>query len=318
MQNTICLKCGGHIPNKIIIDDKSAYLHAYRKYCLICSPYKPRLESLDNYVLNQTQMQILQGHLLGDGYCLMTNSSANAYFGITRKLEDKDYLLWSANNFSECLTPDSIRERVRYDKRTKNTYYSIVMNTRSARVFTEQYAKWYKNGKKIIPIDLTLTPLVLAVWIADDGCIFSRKTSKTSETTICLTIGTNGFEYTDVQFIYEQLVAMYGNKIYMYEKKRNQYVISTSHKQTVKLICRDIDPFFPPMSRKSDIWLNTEIDLWNDTVYNISNTPLFACPYCNSKDVIKKGIYKTSIVESQKYLCKECGEKYKIPLTFFT
>ena len=60
------------------------------------------------------------------------------------------------------------------------------------------------------------------------------------------------------------------------------------------------------------------LDDYYDTVYNISNTPLFACPYCNSKDVIKKGIYKTSIVESQKYLCKECGEKYKIPLTFFT
>jgi hypothetical protein len=45
--------------------------------------------------LTDIQRQILDGHLLGDGYLRLhkEKGSKNAYFAINRKLEDEDYSL---------------------------------------------------------------------------------------------------------------------------------------------------------------------------------------------------------------------------------
>jgi hypothetical protein len=41
--------------------------------------------------------------------------------------------------------------------------------TRSLPELTEIYREFYQNGKKIIPDDLSLHPLSLAIWFMDDG-----------------------------------------------------------------------------------------------------------------------------------------------------
>lgn len=59
--------------------------------------------------LTDVQKQILEGHLLGDG-CLHIHSISgkNAGFSMSRKLEDENYLLWTASNFKNFITPNGI------------------------------------------------------------------------------------------------------------------------------------------------------------------------------------------------------------------
>jgi hypothetical protein len=56
-----------------------------------------------------------------------------------------------------------------FDNRTAKTYHNTKMQTHRTELFEEQYQRWYPNGKKIVPQDVALTPLSLAIWFADDG-----------------------------------------------------------------------------------------------------------------------------------------------------
>jgi hypothetical protein len=256
MKTKICLSCNQEFPRSIKIDGKRINLDG-RSYCLECSPYGSNnskklkyLKEHENDKLDDTQKQILNGHLLGDGGLVISKRSINAHFKIQRKLDDKNYLLWSASFFQNMMAPLSIGEGNTFDKRTNKTYCFIYLKTKSSSLLTEYHHKWYPEGKKIIPKDLILTPLTIAVWLADDGCI--RHVYRKS---LRIEFATYSFSKNDVDFLHSQLVDRYGNKIIIQKiNKEGQFIIRSTDTQTVKGILRDIDPVFPPLYRKSDIW----------------------------------------------------------------
>ena len=61
--------------------------------------------------------------------------------------------------------------------------------------------RWYPEGKKIIPRDVSLTPLSIALWLCGDGT-----TKKTGLISFC----TNGFTYTDVEYLRFRLYEILG------------------------------------------------------------------------------------------------------------
>lgn len=119
------------------------------------------------------QYQIFIGSILGDGHLSFpAKDSYNPHYAVTRCARDKKYLEWHAANFSDFSKTDCLKDGESFDVRTNKTYYWSRFRTRSCSIFKEQRKIWYRNHIKIVPKDLQLTPLSVAVWFCDDGCIY--------------------------------------------------------------------------------------------------------------------------------------------------
>jgi hypothetical protein len=108
----------------------------------------------------------LVGSLLGDGTLRRQNSTRriNALFEVNHSLEFRDYVDWKWRHFqSFVLTQPKSRKG-----NGKRVAYRFT--TRSLPVFTRYYEWFYPGSRKVIPHDLTIDALALAVWFMDDGC----------------------------------------------------------------------------------------------------------------------------------------------------
>ena len=134
------------------------------------------------------------------------------------------------------------------------------MYTKRIPLFTHYYKNWYPQGKKQIPSDFSLTPLTVAVWIADDGTIqINEKTMNGAR----LSFATNSFPIDDVVILYEQLSEKYGDGISVVKvSNTEQHIINVNRIETCKTIFRDIDAVFPPLSRKPRIWRQERFNLF--------------------------------------------------------
>lgn len=146
--------------------------------------------------LTNTQNSIIIGSLLGDGciskpiiYKPTGNIKSQSYFIKSQARKSREYLEWHF----EQLKPFSsnLYDGMNYAKGICNERSAF--RTSSNKIFTELRKKWYPNGKKIVPKDLELNSLLLAVWYADDGCIRVRKRE--------LTISTCGFNIIDCEYL---------------------------------------------------------------------------------------------------------------------
>lgn len=114
--------------------------------------------------LSSTQDAIIVGSLLGDGTLRKQGTRINALLEVNHAYKYKEYVDWKYNLLKEfILTPPKHRIG-------KGNRVAYRFTTRSIPSFTKYYNKFYVNGKKIIPNDLSLSSLALAVWFMDDGC----------------------------------------------------------------------------------------------------------------------------------------------------
>ena|SRR3989338_8496328 len=113
--------------------------------------------------LTKAQKSILLGTLLGDGSLRLAKGKKNALLEVNHGIRQKKYVDWKYQYFHDIvLTPPKMRQgnsgRIAYR-----------FTTRSIPVITVYHNYFYSNGKKVIPPDLVLNPLALAVWFMDDG-----------------------------------------------------------------------------------------------------------------------------------------------------
>jgi len=253
----LCTNCGEEFNVRQIKNGKLLKLYD-RNQCLNCMPYckeKNIRTKLKNNKLNSIQEQIFNGHMLGDGYLSKRPNDKNAKFGILRATQDLEYLQWSAEYFNEYLTTRGIKDSSFFDSRTNKIYYRSDFYTRSLPVFTEYYNKWYPEGYKIIPTDLTLTPMTIAIWLCDDGCITKTKKALT------IAFSTDCFPKSNVVILKNKLIDLYGGRIRIQERSYNpgKFQIYISHTPTSIKIINDIKNIFPNLNRKSDKWAGIDL-----------------------------------------------------------
>ena len=120
---------------------------------------------MDNTVgsLSQMQISVIIGSLLGDGYLRIISGRRNAFLEINHSIKQKDYVDWKYTVLKN-ITVSAPKERIIDKTRTAYRFY-----TRQLPELTQLHKKFYRDGKKIVPDDLFLTPLSLAVWFMDDG-----------------------------------------------------------------------------------------------------------------------------------------------------
>lgn len=110
--------------------------------------------------LSEVQQQLILGCVLGDGYL---RKKTNAHLQITHSIKQKEYVDWKFHILKNLVITAPKAYRGNADRIGYRFF------TKSLPEFTEFYDRFYKNGIKIIPDDIKLSPLSLAVWYMDDG-----------------------------------------------------------------------------------------------------------------------------------------------------
>lgn len=115
------------------------------------------LVATGGYAPNLPQAEVLDGCLLGDGHFDPQGryQSTQLYGEYPLRKEEMLSSLGSRGNTITRAPPRKPQRRMRMP---------VSLWGRQER------ARWYPDGKKIVPRDLSLTPRVLAVWYMDDGC----------------------------------------------------------------------------------------------------------------------------------------------------
>ena len=177
--------------------------------------------------LTKVQESILIGTLLGDG---TMRKKINAYLEINHAFSQKELVDWIYSKFKNLVLSSPVK-RKNNGKRIAYRFF-----TRSLSVLTPFYDKFFKNGKKVIPNNLKLDSLGLAVWFMDDG---SKSRSSIYLNTQQFTIN----EQKKLMFILKDQFGLLStlNKDKSYFRIR---VRSESSKKMVKIIEKYVLPSF--------------------------------------------------------------------------
>ena len=145
--------------------------------------------------LSNEAKQWINGELLSDG-CLYSQSKWSARFIYTSKHEE--YIL----HISDTLNSFGIKQCGKIHKIYHKKYncYSYHYVSLTYEELLPIRKLWYPNGKKIIPRNLKLTPVVLLQEHIGDGCLKHPKDGRPY-----IKLYTNGFLIEDVERLVEEL-----------------------------------------------------------------------------------------------------------------
>lgn len=138
-------------------------------------------------ILSNEKLQILNGCLLGDGTlekqpCKSSNFSYSS--------SELDHVQVAYKLLSEFASPSCKNgPRKRKD--------GFRFRTQSNIFFYKLRQKWYPEGKKIIPQDLTLSPLTCLWWYLGDGHLAKKKQQ--------IELATQCFNEVDIDFLVQKL-----------------------------------------------------------------------------------------------------------------
>ena len=120
---------------------------------------------MDNTVgsLTQQQKSLIIGTLLGDGYLRIIPKRKHALLEINHSFAQKEYVDWKYEILKN-ISGSPPKMRKGNGSRIAYRFYS-----KQLPELTALYQLFYRETKKIIPVNLTLDPTSLAVWFMDDG-----------------------------------------------------------------------------------------------------------------------------------------------------
>jgi len=113
--------------------------------------------------LTQQQKSIIVGCILGDGYLRKLPGRKDAFLEINHSIKAKEYVDWKYSILKN-ICKSAPKARKIDEKRIAYRFF-----TKQHPEITEMYKQFYQNGKKVIPKNFRLDPLMLAVWFMDDG-----------------------------------------------------------------------------------------------------------------------------------------------------
>lgn len=113
--------------------------------------------------LTQVQRSVIVGSLLGDGYVRIVRGRREAFLEVNHSYAAQAYVDWK---YMMLRSMSRSAPKIRSGNGKRIAYR---FTTRQLPEITELYQDFYRNGTKIIPENLRLDPLTLAVWYMDDG-----------------------------------------------------------------------------------------------------------------------------------------------------
>lgn len=176
-------------------------------------------------MLTDRQKDILVGSLLGDGRLECRSKSGTARLRVHHADSQSDLVDWKYQNFRDLVVcaPWSTDW---LDKRFQRMYRSWFFHTVTTELFKPSLTRFYPFGKKIIPTDIVqdLTPLTVAVWIMDDGCLSNNS----------LILNTQSFVFEEQRLLLEAMKQRYQISG-LINRDRSNYRLRFSRTETIKL-----------------------------------------------------------------------------------
>lgn len=123
------------------------------------------IKNMDNTVgsLTKIERSIIIGSLLGDGYMRIMPGRSDAFLEINHSIKAKDYVDYKYKALLR-LCESAPKERNTNEGRVAYRFF-----TKQVKEMTELYDLFYRDKRKVIPNDLKLEPLSIAIWYMDDG-----------------------------------------------------------------------------------------------------------------------------------------------------
>jgi len=118
-----------------------------------------------HYEFTKDQKEIFDGIMISDGSLEKPSRiSSRLTLGFKYK-ETLERIINDLNNMEFC----PIYEYKHIDKRNGNTIINFFTKTHSSNTLLKEYNRWYKNGSKVIPNDIILSPVFCYWWYVCDG-----------------------------------------------------------------------------------------------------------------------------------------------------
>ena len=167
----------------------SAIYHRLRKFHIARRSLSEahHLGQVNHVQLSPEAIEFIEGELLGDGY-LQTHSKWSARLGYKSKYNE--YIDWLSKTLASFGIKQSggIAMGHPFGRYTSYSYTSL-----SYEELKPMQERWYPQGKKVVPPDLILTPLVLRQWHIGDGCLIVPRRKRPY-----INLATCGFSTEDV------------------------------------------------------------------------------------------------------------------------
>ena len=123
--------------------------------------------------MTERQQHLLDGMMLGDGHLERQRGALFARLKIEHSVAQSAYVDWKYEEWRDWVrTPP--RDRVRRN-RLGTTSMNRGFTTLSHHELETFRLRFYRDHRKVVPVDLTLTPVSVGVWFMDDG---SKKSSQ--------------------------------------------------------------------------------------------------------------------------------------------
>lgn len=180
-----------------------------------------------NLHLTKRQISVLVGSMLGDGTLRVGEDAVNANLKIEHGLKQKEYVFWKYKIFKKWVgTGPKISYRYQENgERYKKSWWFRTIRHPEITYFRKLF---YRKKRKIIPscIEDLLNPLVIAVWVMDDG----NKASKR------INLSTYRFTRPEIKRLQEALKNKFRLKANFYRDRDKGYRMYFDVKNTEKLV----------------------------------------------------------------------------------
>lgn len=188
--------------------------------------------------------QVIDGVVLGDGYIQVIKGRNTGRFVLNQTRKHKQWLVEIQNIFEKNGIKSELTEQE--SKLNGKVYPMARLETGFYMNFKTERDRWYVKGKKIIPDDISLSPVMLAHWYIGDGTIELMKTSKVSgKKYYRIKIYTNSFEMENLKIFLTKLNERYeyNFRITTRNRNRNQPITMLGNTDKVKKFLRLISPY---------------------------------------------------------------------------
>lgn len=220
---------------------------------------------LNNITLSQDGFEIILGALLGDAHLHKKQNCIS----ILQSIKQKDYLLWKYEFFKEFNLNNPIKyyksiegyENIRFRITNKSKEYVSFIKTIRKLIYSD-------DKKKTITREYLnlLTPLSIAVWWMDDGCLSVHKGNRYGK--LC----THCFNYNEHIVIKQYFKEKYDIDIQI-KVEKNKYYFCRLNVENLKKLINLIYPYViqvKSMIYKIDLNYHNNVNLGNyESVYNI-------------------------------------------------
>jgi len=174
----------------------------WRKKFDIGTTYNTTKKLDEEVILNQFQIDIIEGDLLGDG-SVVPNGNKSRYQAANKK---KNYLEFIKNNLDQRLFTDNCWQNADGDK-------TVRLNTRATRQLQNIREKWYSDEKSL-PDSFKINSTNMLLWYLGDG---SLRNDNTPRLRICWT------DEDSIKRAVQQLTEIIGDHISIHDNNNGCY-----------------------------------------------------------------------------------------------